>query len=68
MDDDIADYFEQASIEGLFHPYIRFVPYSFPSLIENICDPSHFTVSHHGVFPLSVDTMQNHLMQNSLTE
>lgn len=54
MDDDGADFLERSATEGTFPMYVRYLPYSFDVLMENICDPSHVAVSHHGLMsPLS---------------
>lgn len=51
IDDDLADFLERSAAEGAFHIYIRYLPYSFDVLLENICDPSHVGVSHHRLLP-----------------
>eukprot|EP00210_Caulerpa_lentillifera_P009378 g8940.t1 len=51
IEGELADYLERANADGLFYPYTRFLPYSFDVLMENLVDPSHFTVSHHGLNP-----------------
>eukprot|EP00210_Caulerpa_lentillifera_P001874 g1803.t1 len=51
LDEYLADYFEQTATRGILYHYVRYLPYSFDVLMENLCDPSHFTVSHHGVMP-----------------
>eukprot|EP00210_Caulerpa_lentillifera_P009413 g8974.t1 len=67
IDDDIADYLEQGSIQGTVHPYIRYLPYSFDVLMENLVDPSHFTVSHHSLFP-SISRYNARPIHGKLTE
>lgn len=51
IDDDLADFFETQTNGSTFTPYIRILPYSFDTLMENIADPSHLTVAHHGIGP-----------------
>eukprot|EP00210_Caulerpa_lentillifera_P001834 g1764.t1 len=51
IDNDFADYAERLSSQGSNRPYFRYLPYSFDVLMENLCDPSHFIVSHHSLGP-----------------
>eukprot|EP00210_Caulerpa_lentillifera_P009416 g8977.t1 len=51
IEDDFAYCLEQGSIQGTVHPYVRHLPYSFDVLMENLCDPSHVSISHHGLYP-----------------
>lgn len=47
IEEDIADHLERSTV----HLYVRYLPYSFDILMENLCDPSHFNISHHGLAP-----------------
>eukprot|EP00210_Caulerpa_lentillifera_P001760 g1690.t1 len=47
-----ADYFERDISERPITAYHRIFPYSFDTLMENVADPSHFIVSHHGAIPV----------------
>lgn len=51
IDDDIADFLEGSAAEGALHMYVRYLPYSFDVLMENLCDPAHLPVSHHDLSP-----------------
>lgn len=51
IDDEFGEFLDRASAQGLLYPYIRYVPFSYDVLVENLIDPSHFSVSHHGVRP-----------------
>lgn len=49
--DDLVDYLERSRNDGTYSLYVRYLPYSFDVLIENLADPSHFIVSHHKAVP-----------------
>eukprot|EP00210_Caulerpa_lentillifera_P001674 g1609.t1 len=51
MDEDLMDYLEIDISERITSPYMRIIPCSYDTLVENIADPSHFPVAHHGVQP-----------------
>lgn len=51
MDDDLVRHCEEKTIDG-DQWFQRVVPYNHDVIMENVLDPSHFIVSHHGSFPL----------------
>eukprot|EP00210_Caulerpa_lentillifera_P000365 g358.t1 len=51
MDDELAAHCEEKTIDG-DQWFQRVVPYNQDVIMENVLDPSHFIVSHHGSFPL----------------
>eukprot|EP00210_Caulerpa_lentillifera_P001759 g1689.t1 len=52
IDDDLADFFESGTVGLGVSAYFRLLPYSYDTMMENISDPSHVLVSHHGVAPI----------------
>ncbi|GMH39522.1 hypothetical protein BSKO_07420 [Bryopsis sp. KO-2023] len=48
---EVAELMDQLEEEGNPTGYTRVMPYSHDVLVENLIDPAHITISHHGALP-----------------
>jgi len=62
VDDELGEFLDRASAQGLLYPYGCYVLFSYDVLMENLNDPCHFSVFIMEYVPRSVDTSQSPFM------
>jgi len=51
IDDDLADFYDNHATHLGLTPFVRILPYSYDTLMEDLSDPARMHTAYHGVIP-----------------